>query len=465
MRALPAILLSAALVTSACTDDGSDATPPDPDGRTTTTRAVVPPRDANGGTTGGGGRFFRALAPFADCSEFLDHVKAAARERVGPYGLGGGPMYMIDDVMVGPTTAPAEMAADRSDGASTQAATVPSAGSDATFTGTNVQELGVDEPDIVKTDGDRILVVSENTLTYVDIASGTPTVTDRLVLPEGWGHELFFQGDRALLFTNAGSWGWPMPLDPMPVEPLVDEAVIGAATTGVAPIDEVFAPEPMGPVSVILEVDLSDPSALRVTSTMRVEGQYLSARAIGDHVRLAVSTGPQQLPWVYPHSPTGEDRATETNRAIVDESTLEDWIPSFQLTSGELSDSGPLLECGRMQHPAGFSGFDVISVLDLDLAAGLAAGFDTADAVGVLAGGQTVYSSTDRLYVATTKWAGADLATNDAAFAEWSEDVRDRSPRLRARRRASRPSTWPRERSPAACSTSSRSTSTRATCG
>ena len=86
MRALPAILLSAALVTSACTDDGSDATPPDPDGRTTTTRADVAPRDANGGTTGGSGRFFRALAPFADCSEFLDHVKAAARDASGRTG-------------------------------------------------------------------------------------------------------------------------------------------------------------------------------------------------------------------------------------------------------------------------------------------------------------------------------------------------------------------------------------------
>ena len=168
-----------------------------------------------------------------------------------------------------------------------------------------------------------------------------------------------------------------MPIDPMPVEPLVDEAVIGAATTGVAPIDEVFAPEPIGPVSVIVEVDLSDPSDLRVTSTMRIEGQYLSARAIDDHVRLAVSTGPQQLPWVYPQSQNGEERATETNRAIIDESTLDDWIPSYELDLRRASPTrGRCWRAAGMQHPAEFSGFDVISVLDLDLADGLAAGFD-----------------------------------------------------------------------------------------
>ena len=34
------------------------------------------------------------------------------------------------------------------------------------FSGTNVQELGVDEPDIIKTDGNRIVVASYNRLIY-----------------------------------------------------------------------------------------------------------------------------------------------------------------------------------------------------------------------------------------------------------------------------------------------------------
>jgi hypothetical protein len=421
MRTLPAILVSVALVAAACSDDGSDADAPltDPDAATSTGDADPDPiRDAGGsaGTpvvgdtgTGGGGRFVRALQPFADCTAFLEHVKAAARERVGPYGLNGGPVYWMEDVAVEEMAM--DVAAGGADGDSVApAATVPASRGDGGFTGTNVQELGVDEPDIVKTDGERILVVSENVLTYVDLRGATPAITDRLVLPEGWGHELFFRGDRALLFTNGGSWGWPMPAGA-----LIDVAAGDADA-------EVTAPDYQGPAALVIEIDLSDPSNLTIDASMRVEGQYLSARAVGDHVRLAVSSAPDQLPWVYPQNEYGEDRATETNRAIIDESGLEDWIPSYELTSDDVSDGGPLLSCSRMHHPAEFSGFDVISVVDLDLATGLAGGFDTADAVGVLAGGQTVYSSLDRFYVATTKWAGADLATDDSRVREWNDD-------------------------------------------
>ncbi len=231
MRALPAIIVSVALVASACSDDSPTASPdttqPSPGGAVTTPLGT----DASGTGQGGSGTsgFVRALTPFADCSAFLDHVKAVARERVGPYGLDGGPNYYLeDDVLVD-----LEMAADGGDMADEPAdepasAPSPDAGGDdsdsgsgdGSFTGTNVQELGIDEPDIIKTDGDRILVVSENRLSYVDISGSEPELTDQITLDEGWGHELFFLGDRALLFTNGGNWGGPMPVEPM----IVDDA-------------------------------------------------------------------------------------------------------------------------------------------------------------------------------------------------------------------------------------------------
>ena len=48
----------------------------------------------------------------------------------------------------------------------------PVGGSVPDFSGTNVQELGVDEPDIVKTDGRRIFAVTDRTLRVVDVATG-----------------------------------------------------------------------------------------------------------------------------------------------------------------------------------------------------------------------------------------------------------------------------------------------------
>ncbi len=161
-----------------------------------------------------------------------------------------------------------------------------------------MQELGIDEPDIIKTDGDRILVVSENRLSYVDISGSEPVLTDQITLTEGWGHELFFQDDRALLFTNAGSWGGPMPIEPMN-DDTADIDSSGDAEAQFAeetlPVDDYYEPEYNGPAALVLEVDLSDPDHLAISGSMRIEGQYLSARAIGDHVRLAISSGPNQL--------------------------------------------------------------------------------------------------------------------------------------------------------------------------
>ncbi len=436
MRALPAVIVSLALVASACSDDGSSAAPQDTDAGATdntddkTVDKTVDNTDAptttgadsaigggSGRGDGSGGQFVRALAPFADCAAFLDHVKTAARERVGPYGLDGGPVAWFEDGRLAPDDMAAEEPAAEAEGAPVPVSD-GGGGDAASYTDTNVQELGVGEPDIIKTDGERILVVSENVLTAIDASE--MVVTDRIALPEGWGHELFFAGDRALLFTNEGQWGYPMP-----VEPLDDLAIDGDAESQFAepgPIDDIAPADGAGPSALILEVDLSNPAALAITASMRIEGRYLSARSIGDTVRLAVSSGPNQLPWVLPQSETGEERAAETNRAIIDESTLDDWVPSYHLTSRSGSDAGPLLSCGRMHHPAEFSGFDIISIVDLDLADGLGRGFDPSAAVGVLAGGQTIYSSTDRFYVATTKWAGADLATDEARWREWTED-------------------------------------------
>jgi uncharacterized secreted protein with C-terminal beta-propeller domain len=70
------------------------------------------------------------LTAFGSCGQLLQYAKGQARRFVGPYGLGAPGIVE--------TAAPARGAA-------------PKQGVD--FSGTNVQEEGVDEPDLVKTDG------------------------------------------------------------------------------------------------------------------------------------------------------------------------------------------------------------------------------------------------------------------------------------------------------------------------
>ena len=327
--------------------------------------------------------FSARLVPFGACDAVLAHFKAEALERVGPYGLDGGsfwyggPPFLEGDVAEGGmrdefvTTAPATTTAGVTPG--NDSAT----GGDG-FSGTNNQVAGVDEPDIVKTDGNRIVSIIEGVMRLVDVTGDEPDLRDELRLESGWGHRFFISGDRAFVFSQGDIWAIPMFA--------ADAARI--------------APNGWGaPVSIVQEVDLSNPDALRVVRTVRLDGTYLSARAIGDTVRMVVSSYPASLPFVYPSNPGAEDFALEANRGIIEASTIETWLPGYTTydADGRETADGLLVDCAGMHRPEEFAGFDTLSVTTLDLGASLEVGGGT----GIIAQGQTVYASQESLYVST----------------------------------------------------------------
>ena len=53
------------------------------------------------------------------------------------------------------------------------------------FSGTNVQEEGVDEPDIVKTNGNTLFAVANGKLNAVDVSGAKPRLLDTLKLDPG----------------------------------------------------------------------------------------------------------------------------------------------------------------------------------------------------------------------------------------------------------------------------------------
>src|SRR5829696_1372032 len=94
------------------------------------------------------------------------------------------------------------------------------------FSGTNVQELGVDEPDIIKTDGRRIFAVTDRTLRVIAPGGG---VTASLAL-DGFGHRLLIRGDRVLVVASKGT-------TPLPDRPVAPEFAPTSSTTIVTEID------------------------------------------------------------------------------------------------------------------------------------------------------------------------------------------------------------------------------------
>ena len=69
------------------------------------------------------------------------------------------------------------------------------------FSGTNTQEIEVDEPDVIKTDGRRIFAVTDKTLRVIAPGGG---VTGTLAL-DGFDHRLMLRGDRILVIATKGA--------------------------------------------------------------------------------------------------------------------------------------------------------------------------------------------------------------------------------------------------------------------
>ncbi|GAB2611472.1 hypothetical protein GCM10027067_23680 [Pseudactinotalea suaedae] len=297
------------------------------------------------------------LAAFDSCDDLLAHLKGEAAEQVTAWGLGpSGPiMFAAEDQAV-------------TDGAESNAG-----GGDSAVSSTNNQVEGVDEADVVKTNGEVVVTSVSGKIRVVD--ASTAEVVATIAVPgmsEGFA-ELLLDGDD--LVVLAAEWG-------------------GWAADGAAPVER----------TTIHRVDLSDPANPRAVGSTRVEGSYRSARMIDGTVRLVLVSQPPGLAFTHPAdgSLSAESDALEANRQIVADSTIDDWLPHRQPmdASGNGGEPELLLDCTAIGRPGDFSGFSTVSVITLD---------DDGDATptsaaGVLAEAGTVYASTDRLIVATTPW-------------------------------------------------------------
>src|SRR5262249_25443201 len=140
-RLAAALLLCAGLAISGCTPD-----------RTTTTAAPTDEPPLPPGAI--------QLVAFDSCDAAPTNLRGALKEAVGPYGLPGNSSMMFKGAMEG----------DRAQLTDGQAAVPAPAGEGTSYSGTNTHEVGVDEPDLVKTDGKRIVVVSPGVLRVVNAA-------------------------------------------------------------------------------------------------------------------------------------------------------------------------------------------------------------------------------------------------------------------------------------------------------
>jgi uncharacterized secreted protein with C-terminal beta-propeller domain len=311
------------------------------------------------------------LVAFDSCEKLATDLRAAALPLVGPYGLPGD--YYGTPAVV-------------SNGARTSVAIPAPAAPDAppAHSGTNVQEQGVDEPDIVKTDGRRIVTVGpDGVLRVVDAASRVQTGKLDLGLSASAGRStLLLAGDRALILVPPGIGDYhsqPVPL--------------GGGLTRMAVIGEPGRPE-------VILVNLA--GAPTVISRYTGEGTIVDARQTGSIGRVVLKTSPRIK---FPLLPDVQDntKRTAANHKIVQAAPPADWLPNWQVTTGATTTQGHV-GCDRVSRPTEFSGTSMLTVLTFDLGA---AALTDGDPVSVLADGETVYGTPTSLYVTNDqRWLG-----------------------------------------------------------
>jgi uncharacterized secreted protein with C-terminal beta-propeller domain len=142
------------------------------------------------------------------------------------------------------------------------------------FTSTNTQEQGVDEADLVETDGQFIYEVVGETLTIVDARNSQQlniaSQTDLSSL--GNINGAYLQGDRLTVISNDWYWGFPF-----------------AKTSS----DSI--PTLSGPTVNVTVFNVSDPKSVKMEEKSQIEGNLLTSRAIGDQVYV-VTQAPLGLP-------------------------------------------------------------------------------------------------------------------------------------------------------------------------
>ena len=388
---------------------------------TITTIPAKPAASSTGSSSGS--RVTRvSLTSFDECDALMEYIRSEALERVGPYGL--------DDDFEGPfiargqelafeeaDAAPSAAFADVAPGPSAESAqsSAPAQGVD--FSGTNVQVEGVDEADIVKTDGLRIIGIGsgrsgDSEIWIADITRSTPRLQGRLALQDGYYQELYLVGDRVFAIGTStvgidppgGGGVFGDEPDSGTDNQADNEAASETEALPSADIATSIAPRSYDNAVVVTEVDISDPGSPQVVRHLRVEGRYISSRAANGYARVVISSPPERLGFVQPSygSESSEASAERFNRLLVQESTLDQWLPNYNLhaANGESINKGQLLDCDRVYAPSVFSGFNQVSVLSFATGENLR----LRDAVSTMASGETVYASIGNLYVSRVEY-------------------------------------------------------------
>jgi uncharacterized secreted protein with C-terminal beta-propeller domain len=303
---------------------------------------------------GSGGEENSTLVPFKSRSEVLSYFKRQATRRNS--GMGG--VFFRGEDLALPAAAPsADSGAEAGGG--------DDSSDGATVSTTNVQEEGVDEGDILKTDGTYFYIARGRSLRIV--RASPPEQLEELseLRLETRISEMYLRDGRLIVLGT-------------------DYGYAGGVPTIAA---EIYPPYAVAATTTISEIDVSDAENPGVSREITLDGSLVTSRLTNDRLIAVLTIAPP-----LPPDPT------PLSISIMD---LPAILPMARTTGGD----SELLAPENWYHPVTGDGYFTTAVVTLD-----ADNIETTVAsVGIMADAGTIYASTEALYVSDDEY---DFANN-----------------------------------------------------
>ena len=234
------------------------------------------------------------LTVLDNCQAVLNYYQENALKEVTPWGLGDnwGPTPVLFDAVTDAGVATTQ----ESDGGST-------INNQPSYSATNIQVAGVDEADIVKTDGNYIYLLNDQTLEIVDIRQvdedSPPVAISQL--------EVSFY-PREMLFVKKLSNKTDS-----------KDSLIIVGGDGYQRLR-------------LVQVDISDRKSPKTIADFTIDGNYVGIRLVDNSVRLVSTSAPLGFDWEAPSGSglRAEAIALEANKEIIKESQLNNWLPAYK---------------------------------------------------------------------------------------------------------------------------------------
>jgi inhibitor of cysteine peptidase len=246
------------------------------------------------------------------------------------------------------------------------------------FTGTNNQISGVDEADIVKTDGFYIYQLTNNRLRIIRAfpLEDAGLITEKTFEENAYYYQMFLHDNYLVLLGNR--WETYQPEEDQ--KPDTDDGEPKSS----APIDGRSMIWWGKSYQRIVVYDISDRTDIKKVKSLEVEGYGLTARKIDNKIVLVTNKGGY---WGMYRGFAEDSNASDVN--------LEDVLPSYSIDD----EKAKLVDATSVKVIGIPDSTDMTTITTLTLADG----FKTEMEV-IMAGAATVMATREHLYIAHQKW-------------------------------------------------------------